>query len=147
MIFGTKLGFQDGPFDIMPMRLGEIYREVACEFGDEYINKPIPGDEYRKMYHPIDTEMDGPAFRDKIQFPETIIVVSPPRLYRSNAWKYHGQFQSDAEVHWEFQFKYPWNHEWAYGWMGVRFLSTCYFGKGKLIFETIRNSDNQLRLF
>lgn len=119
---GTKC-FDEGPGLVFQLEtLGSIYREIAEEYGHEQIKKPKPGDSYRKMYRPI-SDMDRPAFR---HLPADIIITQPPRLFRSTAWKYNGEFYKQADTFWQFEAKYPWKDGFIFDWYPVRILSYAY---------------------
>lgn len=119
-IYGTKCGKASMP--IKPQTLGQVYQELVDQYGEVQLNKPVPGDTYRRMYKPLN-QMDGPGFR---QMPQSITVVSPARLYRSIAWKYNGGHHSDAQVMWTFDYEYEYGHEMHQSSMSVRFLTIAY---------------------
>lgn len=122
--FGTKTA-NDSVRNWAPETLGHLYRGVIDEVGLVQLNKPVPGDKYRKMYNPL-SDIDRPSFR---RMPGDIIITSPARLFRSHGYKYKGRVYLEANYYWEFEYKYVWGDggcEWRFDWMPVRLLSYCY---------------------
>lgn len=141
-LYGTKC-CNDSAHTWSPEILSKIFTEIKSDHGDHALLKPIPGHNYRKRYNPL-TDIDSPSFR---RLPENIIVVSPPRLFLSNAYKYHGRFYFDCEVHWQFEYKYPWAEGFKTDWMPVRLLSYCYI-ENTITCESPSLKDGyQLKLF
>lgn len=121
-VYGSKCA-NWSDVDIVPETLGSIYRELRIQLDDDTKPfKPKPGDQYRKAYKPL-TRVDMKAFRE---MPSDITIVSPPRLLRSRAWKYHGQFFLECDCNWEFQYKFIWSDKYRFEWFPIRILSTCY---------------------
>lgn len=139
MVNGTKCLETPMGFDFHPQILSDIYKEIVAEHGSHALRKPKPGDTYRKMYKPI-YAIDGPVFR---RLPADIIITEPPRLFRSTGYKYHGRVYLDAELYWEFEYKYQFGDKWLYNWEAVRLLSWCYIPT--LTFQ--KRSGPQLSLF
>ncbi len=120
-LYGTKCANSPHPIWYSEV-LGDIYRELIKEYGFHQLLKPTPGHEYRKMYKPK-SQIDQYQFR---KLPELITVTSPPRLFRSSGWKYHGRVYLDCECYWTFDYKYPWDQGFKYDDMPLRLLTTCY---------------------
>lgn len=120
-LFGTKC-CNDSAHSWWPEVLSSIFKEIENEHGSHALLKPLPGNEYRKRYYPL-SDIDRPSFR---RLPELITVISPPRLFLSNAYKYHGRFYMECEHYWQFEYKYPWDQAYKTDWMPVRLLSYCY---------------------
>lgn len=119
--FGSKLGFKAG-INVVPETLGSIYQEISREYPNMRIVKPAPGNTYTKRPRPC-SDMDLAAFR---YLPDEIEIIQPPRLYRSNAWKYNGSFHGECETHWEVEIKYTHQNEARYSWLPIRVLFYAY---------------------
>lgn len=125
IIIGTKCATAPLGFGWQPETLGNIYRSVIEKHGECQLNKPVPGEEYRKMCKPIE-QIDQPTFR---KLPEQIIITQPARLFQSQGWKYHGRVYLDCELFWRFEYKYEYAGKWVFDWMPVRLLSWCYINE------------------
>lgn len=134
-IHGTKCVRSYFPLEVKT--LGQIYESIRFNFGDWQVNKPIPGEFYTRRIHPLDSQMDGPAFRN---LPLFIKVLTPARLYRSEAWRFNGIQYMDAQTEWEFGY---WCEKYAdhpTNWMNVAFLTTCYEFQSNKIIQPIQLS-------
>jgi hypothetical protein len=143
-LFGTK-ACDDSAHDWECDTLGQIYRNMYKEF-DQEIWKPKPGDTYRKRFKPLSPRTDYPSFR---RAPSDIVIVQPPRLFRTVGWKYKGRTYIDCETSWEFQFRFynpkyenfgktpivqydkltgylEYNRGWQYSWLPIYCLTNYY---------------------
>jgi hypothetical protein len=115
--FGTKMN-NWSDVNIVPQNIATIYGHIERNFGLNELKKPRPGDIYIKKKKPLNN-IDLPVFKS---MPNEITITSPPRLYRSHAYKYQGRFYTEAEEFWQFEFI-------ANGikdWYSVYLLSFCY---------------------
>lgn len=128
-VYGTKCVTM--PYDYWrPPVLSNIWKQIVNDYGSESLNKPIPGMRYVKKKKAI-TSIDQPFFR---RLPAEIQVLSPPRLFRSNGYKYNGRVYLECELYWEFNYRYKHNDKDWNDWMSVSLLSYCYEPKtSKLI--------------
>ena len=122
MVHGTKCWGTPMGFDFTPEKLSSIYAQIVEDHGSHALRKPKPGDLYRKMYTPL-SNIDRPVFR---RLPADIIITQPARLFRSSGYKYHGRVYLDAELYWEFEYKYKFGDKWIFDWLPIRLLSYCY---------------------
>lgn len=139
--YGTKCA-DDASYKWKPETLGSIYRELIQEYGLIQLNKPIPGEFYRKVYKPL-SAIDRPAFR---RLPENIMITQPARLYRSHGYKYGGRVYLEAECFWQFEYEYEYGLKRIRDWMPVRLLTTCYINQ-TLTFPQPKKTYHQLELF
>lgn len=119
-VFGTKCGFDNGEL-YTPETLGAIYSEMIQEWG--IVHKPVPGAIYIKRKEPLGA-VDRPAFR---AMPFRIKILSPARLYRSDAW-YYKSFHKKCECFWSFDYEFTSKITVLsiQSTKPVRILTTCY---------------------
>lgn len=122
--FGTKCA-DNSAHNWRPETLGNIYKGITDQYGYVQINKPRPGDRYRKMFEPI-SDIDRQVFR---RLPQDIIITQPPRLFRSSGRKYKGRVYLDAEYYWEFECESTNPLKPYKDWLPVRLLSYCYINQ------------------